>query len=269
MECGKVVLTPSTAELISRYAKLSDDGRIEQFQIINEEIISALRSAAEVARSRMAANEQLSGHWDVPSPCEQCAERGRCTITCRLKHAYEKEVFGGLLCGRLAALTQSTLKGENNVYFNVYFVGQTTLEFYRSVGFGSGLISLGRRGGVSINGRTIVLRPWSEALYRLFVSHPEGVVLGQIATTHKAEFLAHYERASRSQLKLSKTKALLNDAEGFTRLINNKLAELNSQLRSAGVEEMYHVLPAQRKSNFKPYFIAYLRPAADQPTEAE
>lgn len=256
--CCSATLSPSTAELVARYAQFADDGLIEKFHIINEEVIVALREAACVAQANFVSNESLSDHWAAKSPCEDCDQRRRCSITCRLKHNYEKSVFGELLCGRLPAIEKQCGEEKNNVYFNAYFRSPNRLDFYRSEGHDLGMIVMGKNGEVFIDSVRVVLRPWSEALYRLFMAHPEGVALAAIATTHKREFLRLYYGATKSDVKLSKTKALLKDKDKFVHAINNKIAELNSQLRAAGVMERFMVLPDKRKSNLKPYFIHYL-----------
>ena len=61
-------LTASTADLINRYGECDEEGRIVRFNIINEELIGALRSAAEWLERGFLSNESLSQVWSRPSP---------------------------------------------------------------------------------------------------------------------------------------------------------------------------------------------------------
>lgn len=251
-------LTASTADLINRYGECDEEGRIVRFNIINEELIGALRSAAEWLERGFLSNESLSQVWSRPSPCAECPEREDCHITCRRKHAFDKEVYGALLCGNEAAGVQHVGEEENMVHFKVHLTAENRLIFRRDVGYTEGAIELLKNGGVGIDGRAINLRPWSAALYRMFVLHPEGFPLSQLGRELKGEFVRNYKNISQSTVKVAKLKEQLADIGGLSHLVNNKLSELNKQLRAEGVGEIFIPRTTQHKANNKPYFIPYL-----------
>ena len=80
---------------------MDEDGFVVKYQIINEEVISALKDAANTLSDELLYGEQLSEYWERKSPCEDCELAMECSMTCRRKHAFDKEVYGGLLCGLL------------------------------------------------------------------------------------------------------------------------------------------------------------------------
>lgn len=116
-----VPLTPTTAELIERYADFDSERYIAKFQIINEELIGALNGAARWLAEGFASNEILSEVWESENPCTNCAEREGCTITCRRKHSFDKEVYGGLLCGTNPAAYQLKWGSQTTVANKVHF----------------------------------------------------------------------------------------------------------------------------------------------------
>ena len=123
-EIFHTALTPATADLIGRYAEMDESGFITKYQIINEEVIAALKKAAAALSDELLYGEQLSEHWERKSPCEGCESAPECTMTCRRKHAFDKEVYGGLLCGSLPCsyLAYEDENGEKNkVCFKVRF----------------------------------------------------------------------------------------------------------------------------------------------------
>lgn len=257
-----IALSAPTAELIERYADFDAEGYISKFQIINEELIGALRSAAEWLQEGFASNERLSEVWSRENPCEQCAEREGCSITCRRKHTFDKEVYGGLLCGMLPAAYQhqwGTRSVKNEVRLRARIDADNRLVFLRDCGLLSGAIKVDKRGGVRIEGKTLKLRPWSAALYTMFVLHSEGFPLMSLAEEHKREFLKIYRNISQSEVKTERLRAQLEDVKSLSHLLNNKLSELNAQLSEQGVREEFVVRSSQRKSNNKPYYIPHLR----------
>jgi hypothetical protein len=54
-------------------------------------------------------------------------------------------------------------------------------------------------------------------------------------------------------------KDLLREGDGVQHLINNKISELNNELRAQGVAEIFMVHSEQYKANNKPYGIRYMR----------
>lgn len=257
--CFTVGLSDSTADLINRYGEFSDEGCIVRFNIINEELIGALRSASEWLKEGFLANEELSELWYRPSPCEECPDRADCHITCRCKHAFDKEVYGSLLCGTEAAAIQRVGEVENMVRFKVRLTAENELIFSRDRGYAEGAIELLKNGAIKIDGKEINLRPWSTALYRMFVLHPNGFPLAQLGRELKSDFLKNYKTVSQSALKVAKLKEQLADIGGLSHLVNNKLSELNKQLRGEGVKEIFIPRTAQHKANNKPYYIPYLK----------
>lgn len=257
-------LTPPTAELIEKYAMLDpDDGnRIVNFNIINEEIVGVIRRAGEWLAEGFVPNEELSTVWQAENPCDGCADRVGCNITCRRKHAFDKEVYGGLLCGRECAAVQRGWSGaeeENKVHFVVRFTPSGELVFERDRGYAEGGVKISREGTVSIFNKELKLRPWSAALYAMFVAHPEGFELAKLGGELRSEFIKRYQTATQSALKVKRLRQLLRQERSLSHLFNNKLSELNAQLRKEGVGEQFVVCAENHKSNNKPYFIPYLR----------
>lgn len=255
-EFFRIAITPQTAELIRRYGEVDEDGHISKYQIINEEVISALKRASEQLSDELLYGETLSEYWDRESPCESCELASDCTMTCRRKHAFDKEIYGGLLCGVLpCSCLAHNGEEENKVYFKVKFNEQNELVFYRPTDIvPEGLRFVGNK-IVVIEGRGVVLRPWSMSLYRLFVRHPEGLPLSAIYTEHRREFVRIYESVVRSEVKSARLKALLKDSDGIHRTINNKLSELNVELRRQGVAPKFMVTSEGPRTSHQLYCI--------------
>lgn len=257
-----IQLSAPTAELIEHYADLDAEGYISKYQIINEELIAVLRSAAEWLQEGFMSNERLSDVWSGENPCEGCPEREGCAITCRRKHSFDKEVYGGLLCGTKPAAIQlgwGTRQPKGEVHFGVRLESGGILSFLRREGYLEGAIKVGRKGDVRIEGKEIKLRPWSAALYAMFVLHPEGFALSSLAKELRKEFVRLYRNISLSEVKVERLCAQLEDERHLSHLLNNKLSELNAQLSEEGVREEFMVRSSQRKSNNKPYYIPHLR----------
>lgn len=258
-----VQLTPSTAELIERYADFDSEGYITNFHIINEELIDALHRAAKWLEEGFLSNERLSDVWEKENPCTQCHEREVCTITCRRKHSFDKEVYGGLLCGTNPAAYQLKWGGneiKNMVHFRARLEENNQLGFKRDAEPLSGAIKVSKKGGsVHIEGRVIKLRPWSAALYTMFALHPEGITLSSLAEEHRKEFVRIYSNISKSKIKTDNLIAQLNDTKHLSRLLNNKLSELNAQLQEEEVSPNYRIRTESYKANNKPFYIPYLR----------
>lgn len=277
----RVQLSPATADLVERYAERSAEGVITKYQIINEEIIAALHTAIGKFKGEMVLGERASHHWQAQSPCVGCAEAKKCTITCRQKYNFEKEVFGGLLCGTKPAIyiydttnapevmtteeygewrkKELDDRDKTEVFFKVRLAEGGVLEVERSVGQPKGSVWHTKFHPMVIDHREISLRPWSMALYRTFLNRPEGITLSSLYGENRRDLLRYYERASCSPTKTAKLKELLRSGEGVQHLINNKLSELNNELRSQGVSEIFMVHSDQYKANNKPYGIRYLR----------
>lgn len=277
----RVKLSPATADLVERYAELSPEGVVTKYQIINEEIVAALHTAIERFKGEMLLGERESEYWQAQSPCVGCAEAKKCTITCRLKHNFEKEVYGGLLCGTKPAIyiydtadvpevmsaneyaewRARPLDGRDKteVFFKVRFADGGVLEIGRNVGWRSGAVWHTKFHPLVIDHREVSLRPWSMALYRTFLNRPEGITLSSLYGDNKRDLLRHYERASCSPTKTAKLKELLREGDGVQHLINNKISELNNELRAQGVAEIFMVRSEHYKANNKPYRIRYLR----------
>lgn len=262
-----IALTPSTADLIERYADLDETGCIRKFQIINRELIAALQEAKAWLEEGMLPNESPSEIWERENPCERCEERVGCTITCRLKHAFDKDVYGGILCGAEPVADQRGWGGDcevkNRVRFRVFFgsISENAkgLVFERCGGYLPGAIRVGRGGVVSVCDKPLSLRPWSAALYTIFSRHPEGFPLSALAGERSKEFVRIYKTITDSALKVDKLKVQLADEKGLARLLNNRLSELNLQLKAEGVPEIFQITTTSHKANNKPYFIPYLR----------
>ena len=259
-----VPLTPTTAELIERYADFDSEGYIAKFQIINEELIGALDSASRWLSEGFASNERLSEVWERENPCADCAEREGCTITCRRKHSFDKEVYGGLLCGTNPAAYQlkwgSQTTVANNVHFRVRLENKNTLSFERDATPLSGAIKVTKKSSiVRIEGKVVKLRPWSAALYAMFTLHPEGFALSSLANEHRKEFIKIYADISKSRIKVERLVAGLDDTKHLSHLLNNKLSELNAQLSEANIAPIYRIRTESHKANNKPYYIPYLR----------
>ncbi len=259
-------LTPSTADLVERYANLDNEGYIENYQIINKELIEALMGAGEWLKEGLSEGEVMGEVWSRPNPCEECSERVGCSITCRRKHAFDKEVYGGLLCGTVAAAERHNKEGgeaKNKVHFKVRFVaeheGISGLIFEHYEEHLGEAIEIRKSGEIWICGRPLNLRPWSHALYLMFLLHPEGITLSSIAGTHVKKFIRLYKNCSQSTIKVKRLKEQLADKEGLSHLLNNKLSELNRQLRDAGVEPQFRVSATSHRANNKPYYIPYVR----------
>lgn len=254
-------LSTPTVELIERFAEFDSEGYISKFHIINEELIVALKSAAKWLQEGFMSNETLSEVWTHESPCEVCPEREGCTITCRRKHSFDKEVYGGLLCGTGAAAYQhrwGTNIVKNVVRFKVRLGTESRLCFERDRGYLSGAVRVDKKGVIMVEGRTLNLRPWSAALYAMFILHPKGFPLASLAQEHQKEFVKIYANASQSEVKTAHIVEQLGDEKHLSHLLNNKLSELNSQLSEQGVREVFLVRTNQRKANKKPYYIPYL-----------
>lgn len=257
-----IQLSQPTAELIEHYADLDTEGYIAKFQIINEELIGALRGAAEWLQEGFLSNERLSEVWSCEHPCEVCPERGSCAITCRRKHSFDKEVYGGLLCGAKPAAIQlrwGTRQPKGEVHFGVRLESGGNLSFVRREGHLEGAVRVGRKGDVRIEGKEIRLRPWSAALYTMFALHPEGFALSSLSKELRGEFVRVYRNISLSDVKVERLASQLEDERHLSHLLNNKLSELNAQLSEQGVREEFMVRSSQRKSNNKPYYIPYLQ----------
>lgn len=259
-------LSSSTSDLIERYADLDAEGYIGNFHIINKEIIEAIHGAKGWLEEGMLHNETLSEVWTRENPCSVCEEVGSCTITCRRKHAFDKEVYGGLLCGTVAAAQQMdwrTKAVKNKVHFKVRLgqnsEGESGLIFERDCNYSDGAVFVGKNGDIWVNGTRLMLRPWSAALYTLFVLHPEGLPLATIAQEHAKEFVKLYKKYSQSEVKTAKLKAQLTSGKEVSHLLNNKLSELNNQLKEAGIAPIFGVTTTSHKANNKPYYIPYLK----------
>lgn len=261
-----VPLSDSTRDLIERYADFNEEGYIAVFQIINKEVIEALHCAKEWLTEGFLANESLSEVWQRENPCSVCDQKSGCNITCRQKHAFDKEVYGGLLCGTTPAAQQKVWGSEevkNMVRFKVRLGSISDAEqglfFERDLGYSTGGVSVWKNGKISINGSEISLRPWSAALYTIFTLNPEGFPLAMIASERKKEFVNIYRNITKSTIKVNNLKAQLANIDGTTKLLNNKLSELNTQLKEAGVPQIFWVTTTSHKANNKPYYIPYLR----------
>ena len=262
MDRHSVQLSQPTAELLERYGDFDKEGYISKFQIINEELVDALKGAARWLQEGFWDNERLSEMWDKENPCACCAERESCTITCRRKHTFDKEVYGGLLCGTNPAAYQikwGTKEVKNKVHFRVKFVTPNTLIFERNEPHISGAIKVDKKGLVRIEGKSLKLRPWSATLYTMFALHPEGFALASLAEENRKEFLKIYQNISGSEVKTSRLRLQLDNTKQLSHLLNNKLSELNSQLAEQGVRPTFLVRSEQHKANNKPYYIPYLR----------
>lgn len=260
-------LTPSTADLVKRYADFDEGGYIKNYQIINKELIEAIVGAGEWLREGLSEREAMGEVWSRPNPCEECPDKIGCSITCRRKHTFDKEVYGGLLCGAVVATEEKKMGSDevkNKVHFKVRLVceneGQNGLVFERNVEYLGEALMVGKKGEILLYGRPLVkLRPWSMALYTIFCLHPEGITLSSLYGEHAKEFVKIYKKISASEIKVKKLKTQLADSNTITRLLNNKLSELNIQLREAGVGPKFQVTTTSHKANNKPYFIPYLK----------
>ncbi len=262
MDRHLVQLSQPTAELLERYGDFDKEGYISKFQIINEELVDALKSAAQWLQEGFLNNERLSEVWDKENPCSVCPEREGCTITCRRKHTFDKEIYGGLLCGTNPAAYQlkwGSKEVKNKVHFRVKFSAENALIFERKEPLISGAIKVDKKGVVRIEDKTLKLRPWSATLYTMFALHPEGFALASLADEKKREFLKIYENISQSAVKTSRLRLQLDNPKHLSHLLNNKLSELNSQLTEQGVRPIFLVRSEQHKANNKPYYIPYLR----------
>ena len=260
-------LSDSTADLVERYSDLDAEGYICSYQIINKELIEALMSAGEWLKAGLLKGEVMGEVWSRPNPCEECPERADCGITCRRKHAFDKEVYGSLLSGSAIA-AEKQLKGsseaKNKVHFKVRLTseneGRKGLSFERTTEYFGDELEVSKKGEILFRGdRLDALRPWSTALYTIFILHPEGIPLSSLHKAHAKELVRIYKKASTSELKVGKLKAQLADSGTVTRLLNNKLSELNTQLREMGIEPKFRVETVSHKANNKPYFIPYLK----------
>ena len=262
-EIFRTTLSPSTADLVGKYAEVDENGFILKHPILNEEVISATKQAAASLADELLYGEQLSEHWESESPCVGCELAEGCTMTCRRKHAFDKEVYGGLLCGTLPCsyLAYEQESGEKNkVYFKVKYDGQSALIFYRPVeATPEGVRFVGNK-VVVIDGKGVELRPWSMALYRLFMRHPEGLPLSAIYTDNRREFVKIYESVVRSEVKSTRLKAMLKNNDGIQRTINNKLSELNVELRAQGVIPEFLVTSEGPRTYHQIYRIGFLTP---------
>ncbi|MBO7300444.1 MAG: hypothetical protein J6U53_03435 [Tidjanibacter sp.] len=259
-------LTPSTTDLVERYADFDENGYIKNYQIINKELIEALMGAGEWLKEGLSEGEMMGEVWSRPNPCEECPERVECSITCRRKHSFDKEVYGGLLCGTLPAAesyTKDKNGAKNKVHFKVHLgIGnkvQNGLVFERHTEYTGEQLEVNKKGEILLRGKALNLRPWSASLYTMFCLHPEGITLSSLYTEHAGEFLKIYKKISNSAIKTKKLKAQLADLDNITRLLNNKLSELNTQLRELGIEPCFLVTATAHKANNKPYFIPYLK----------
>lgn len=261
-----VLLSDSTCDLIERYADIDSQGHICNFQIINKEVIEALHCAKEWLVGGFLGNESLSEVWMRENPCSVCPEQSGCNITCRRKHAFDREVYGGLLCGGAPAANQKAWGSDevkNMVRFKVRFgtnsESKKGLFFERDLGYSEGGVWVNKNGEISINGAVVSLRPWSATLYTLFAQNPEGFPLASLANDHRKELVKTYRNITKSTVKVAKLKTQLANPDGTTKLLNNKLSELNTQLKEAGVPQIFWVTTTSHKANNQPYFIPYLR----------
>lgn len=255
-------LSATTAELIERYGSFDDEGFIESYHIINEELIGILQQAAEWLVEGFLSNERLSSVWGLENPCVICPDKEGCQITCRRKHSFDKEVYGGLLCSRNAAaeiLNRESREVENMVHFKVRFTPQGTLIFTRDKGHSDGAIKMDKNFHFTIDGKEPELRPWSASLYAMFVRHPEGFPLTYLAEEGRSEFIKIYKTITKSDIKVAKLRSQLKEEKGLSRLLNNKLSELNKQLRECGIAPIFLPRTEQHKANNKPFFIPYLK----------
>lgn len=260
-------LTPSTADLVERYADFDEGGYIKNYQIINKELIEAIVGAGEWLREGLSERETMGEVWSRQNPCNECPDKVGCSITCRRKHSFDKEVYGGLLCGAVVAAeekTEGTEEAKNKVHFKVRLASENEtklgLIFERNVEYLGEALVVGKKGEILLRGERLEgLRPWSAALYTIFCLHPEGITLSSLCEEHSKEFVKIYKKVSASEIKVKKLKAQLADGTTVTRLLNNKLSELNIQLREAGVEPQFQVTTTSHKANNKPYFIPYLK----------
>lgn len=265
-EVYSTTLTPQTADLVRRYAEVDTEGFVTNYKIINDEVIEALKEAARHLADDLLYGEQLSEYWEYPSPCVSCESAAGCSMTCRAKHAFDKDIYGGLLCGELPCsyLAYDTADGEKNkVCFKVRLDDADRLVVARPVEVTpDGLRFVGNR-VVVVGGKGVVLRPWSMALYRFFVRHPEGVPLAAIYTDHRKEFVKIYESVVRSEVKSARLKTLLKNGNRIQRTLNNKLSELNVELRSQGVAGEFEVSTSEPRTGHRPYYIARLHNMAE------
>ncbi len=260
-ELFRTTLTPQTSDLVRRYAEMDEEGFVVKYQIINEEVISALKKAANALSDEFLYGEQLSEYWECQSPCEECELAGECTMTCRRKHAFDKEVYGGLLCGLLPCsylAYENEQEEKNKVYFRVKLDEQDNLIFYRPVDVVPDGVRFVGSNVVVIDGRGVVLRPWSMALYRFFIRHPEGVALSALYNEHRREFVRIYESVVRSEVKSTRMKALLKNGNGVQRTLNNKLSELNVELRRQGVPSDFMVTSEGPRTYHQVYRVEHL-----------
>lgn len=260
-EIFRTQLSSPTADLIKGYAEVDESGYIVKFQTINEEVIAALKEASVRLADELLYGEQLSEHWQRKSPCEGCEQAADCSFTCRHKHNFDKEVYGGLLTGSLPCsyLAYEGVDGEKiKVAFKVTLSPSDELIFARPVEMApEGVRFVGNK-VVVIDGKGVVLRPWSMALYRFFVHHPEGVPISAIYTDHRREFVKIYESVVRSEVKSARLKQLLKDGDNIQRTMNNKLSELNLELRGQGVAPKYEVSSEGARTNHRPYRIEHI-----------
>lgn len=277
----RIQLTPQTADLVQRYAEVDECGYISKYQIINEELIEALHTAADTLKSGLIVGEQMSKWWSIDTPCKECPDANGCNITCRRKHSFDKDVYGGLLCGLKPAIyiypTLNIPKTMTPQEYDEWFATPRSEEpsdesILRVRVAEGGILEIERHGKraqgaihhskflpLVIDRREITLRPWSMALYRTFINRPEGIILSSLCGNNKRDLLRHYERASASPSKTAKLKELLHEGSKAQHLINNKISELNSELRAQGVGEEFMVCSEQYKANNKPYYIRYLK----------
>ncbi len=252
-------LGTDSAELVRRYARTDTEGYITAFQIFNDELVAAVLAGGAFLQYNLTSSERLSEHWKKPSPCGSCRSAERCAITCRDKHRFDKELYGGLLCGKLPCLYVTSFDGSRtDVYFKVRLEGDG-LRFDRTVPQAFEPTSQIGPDTLLIDRAKIKLRPWSMALYMLFARYPEGLPLSAVYTSHRKEFAEIYHDVARSELKLAKLNRMFDDCTQMQRTINDKVSELNKELALQGVSEPFRVLSAKHKANLTPYFIRHLR----------
>lgn len=275
------------------YGRFAPDGTLLHLSKVDRNIQQAIEELLLYLQYNRVVDEYFVSQlnfdqrfcFDCPRP--ECEEQN-----CKHRQRAANNYFGGIACGTIPVgyLTDFTgyleeldlMTEYNNLFFEDHgnFDGDE-VDFLREKGHivGEITVRLSIKGTLLLFERTpkqrevplrvkddktmiidhdeVKLRPWSMALYRLFAAHPEGLLLNQIYTDYKKEFVGFYHEATRSDLKLEKLQKLLAQAD-VQRTVNDKLSELNIQLDKAFVAEIYQVHSEKTKSNNKPYFIRHL-----------
>lgn len=96
------------------------------------------------------------------------------------------------------------------------------------------------------------------ALYQLFTRHPQGIFLKEINNDYRGEFIKIYNNICTSDKKKQKLEELLNSPD-YRETINDKISELNTELKSANVSSGFFVRQEKKKATDQPYSILYLQ----------